>query len=68
MVGASVGEGARVLWEPQPGRHQLRLEWGDGESRQLEFVVKGGAALRKAVEEASTFLPCRSESGGGMAR
>lgn len=46
MDGEWVGEGPRVLWEPRPGRHRLRLEWADREAQELDFVVKGGARER----------------------
>ncbi len=47
LDGEIVGEGSRVLWEPRPGTHRLRLEWGEIDAQELEFVVKGGAAERK---------------------
>ena len=46
LDGEIVGEGARVLWEPRPGTHRLRLEWAEAEAQEVEFVVKGGAAAR----------------------
>jgi penicillin-binding protein 1C len=45
LDGELVGEAARTLWKPRPGRHRLRLEWGDGEDAQeIGFVVKGAKA------------------------
>lgn len=43
LDGEAIGAGARVLWEPRPGVHRLRLEWADHHAQELDFTVKRGA-------------------------